>query len=46
MTLAEIQHHFKGHVNCSHQAVANAIKRLGWGYKKNRYERLNKTEKM
>ena len=46
MTLAEIQHHFKGHVNCSHQAVANAIKRLGWGYKKNHYERLNKTEKM
>ena len=46
MTLAEIQQHFKGHVNCSHQAVSNAIKRLGWGYKKNRYEPLNKTGKM
>jgi len=46
LTLAEIQQYFKGRVNCSHQAVANALKRLGWGYKKNRYVRLNKIEKM
>ena len=45
MTLAEIQQHFQGRVNCSHQAVANAIERLGWGYKKNHYMRLSKTEK-
>ena len=46
MTLAEIQQHFKGRVNCSHQAVANALERLGWGYKKNRYMRLSKIEQM
>jgi transposase len=45
MTLAEIQQYFKGRVNCSHQAVANALERLGWGYKKNHYMRLSKTEK-
>lgn len=46
MTLAEIQQYFIGRVNCSHQAVANALERLGWGYKKNHYMRQNKTEKM
>lgn len=46
MTLAEIQQHFKGRVSCSYQAVANAIKRLGWCYKKNRYMRLSKIETM
>lgn len=46
ITLAEIQEHFKGRISCSHQAVANAIKRLGWGYKKNRYMRLSKIEQM
>lgn len=46
MTLAEIQEHFTGRVNCSHQAVANALKRLSWVYKKNRYEHLSRTEKM
>ena len=45
LTLAEIQQHFKGRVNCSHQAVANALERLGWGYKKNQYMRLSKAEK-
>jgi transposase len=41
ITLAEIQQHFSGRIKCSHQAVANAIKRLGWGYKKNRYMRTS-----
>lgn len=46
ITLAEIKEHFSGRINCSLQAIANNLKRLGWGYKKNRYMRLNKTEKM
>ena len=46
ITLAEIKKHFAGRVNCSLQAIANNLKRLGWGYKKNRYMRLSKTEKM
>ena len=46
ITLAEIKEHFSGRVNCSLQAISNNLKRLGWGYKKNRYMRLNKTEKM
>ena len=45
ITLAEIKEHFTGRVNCSLQAIANNLKRLGWGYKKNHYMRLNKTEK-
>ena len=46
ITLNEIKQHFAGIVNCSHQAIANALERLGWGYKKKRYERLSRTEKM
>ena len=46
ITLAEIKKHFAGRVICSLQAIANNLKRLGWGYKKNRYMRLSKTEKM
>ena len=46
ITLAEIQQYFKGRVRCSYQAVANAIKRLGWCYKKNRYMRVSKIETM
>ena len=46
ITLAEIKKHFAGRVRCSLQAIANNLKRLGWGYKKNRYMRLSKTEKM
>jgi len=46
ITLAEVKEHFAGRVSCSLQAIANNLKRLGWGYKKNRYMRLNKTEKM
>ncbi len=33
-TLMEIQEHFSGSVLCSIQTIANAIKRLGWRYKK------------
>lgn len=46
ITLAEIKKHFAGRVNCSLQAIANNLRRLGWGYKKNRYMRLSRTEKM
>ena len=45
-TLMEIQEYFNGCVSCSIQAIANAIKRLGWRYKKNHYEPVSKTEKM
>lgn len=45
-TLIEIQEHFSGSVSCSLQAIANAIKRLGWRYKKKHYEPVSKTEKM
>jgi len=46
LTLEEIKEHFSGKVDCSIVAVHNALKRLGWRYKKNRYERANKIEKM
>ena len=45
-TLEEIKEYFSGKVDCSIVAVHNALKRLGWRYKKNRYERVNKIEKM
>ena len=45
-TLEEIKEHFSGKVNCSIVTVHNALKRLGWRYKKNHYEPANKTEKM
>ena len=45
-TLEEIRTHFYDRVDCSIVAVHNALKRLGWRYKKNSYERANKTEKM
>jgi len=45
-TLKEIQLHFSNRISCSIQAVANALKRLGWRYKKNRYEQASRTEKM
>lgn len=46
ITLAEIQEHFKGKVQCSTVTIHSTLKRLGWGYKKKRYMRLNKAEKM
>lgn len=45
-TLQEIKEFFSSTVKCSIQAVANALKRLGLRYKKNRYVRASKTEKM
>ncbi len=45
-TLEEIREYFAGSVNCSIVAVHNALKRLGWRYKKKRYEPASKTEKM
>ncbi len=45
-TLEEIMKHFSGKVNCSIVAIHNTLKRLGWRYKKNRYEPVSKTEKM
>ena len=45
-TLEEIRESFADRVNCSIVAVHNALKRLEWRYKKNRYMRANKTEKM
>ena len=45
-TLEEIKDYFSAKVNCSVVTVHNALKRLGWRYKKNRYEPLSRTEKM
>ena len=45
-TLEEIRESFADRVNCSIVAVHNALKRLEWRYKKNRYMRASKTEKM
>ena len=45
-TLQEIKEHFSGKVDCSVVAIHNTLKRLGWRYKKKRYVRANKTEKM
>ena len=45
-TLEEIKEYFSDSVNCSIVAIHNTLKRLGWRYKKNRYEPVNKTEKI
>ena len=45
-TLIGIQEHFSGCISCSIQAIANAVKRLGWRYKKKRYEPVNEAEKI
>jgi len=45
-TLEEIKEHFSGTVDCSIVAIHNALKRLGWRYKKKRYEPANKKGKM
>ena len=45
-TLEEIKEYFSDSVNCSIVAIHNTVKRLGWRYKKNRYEPVNKTEKI
>lgn len=43
-TLEEIREHFSGTVTCSLVAIHHTLKRLGWRYKKKRYEPANKTE--
>jgi len=45
-TLEEIQAYFSGKVDCSLVAIHQTLKRLGWRYKKKRYEPVNKTEKI
>ena len=45
-TLEKIREFFADRVNCSIVAVHNALKRLEWRYKKKRYVRANKIEKM
>jgi transposase len=45
-TLEEIRESFADRVNCSIVAVHNALKGLEWRYKKKRYMRANKTERM
>lgn len=45
-TLGEIQEHFTSKVRCSLVAIHYTLKRLGWRYKKKRYEPLNKPEKI
>ena len=45
-TLEEIKEYFSDSVNCSIVAIHNTLKRLGWRYKKNRYEQVSKTEKI
>ena len=45
-TLEEMKEHFSGKVNCSIVAIHNALKSLGWRYKKNHYEPVSKTEMM
>ena len=45
-TLDEIKEYFSDTVDCSIVAIHNALKHLGWRYKKNHYERVNKIETM
>jgi transposase len=45
-TLEEIKSHFSGKVDCSIVAIHNALKRLGWRYKKKRYEPVSKPGKI
>ena len=43
-TLVEIQTVFADRVPCSDVTIHNTLKRLGWRYKKNGYERVSKTD--
>ena len=45
-TLEETKQHFSGVVDCSIVAIHNTLKRLDLRYKKNRYVRASKIEKM
>ena len=42
VTLERIQTHFADRVECSIPTIHNTLRRLGWVYKKNRYERVSK----
>ena len=42
-TLEAIRVHFVGTVDCSIVAIHNALKRVGYRFKKSRYEQVNKT---
>ena len=44
-TLAQMQDHFAGLVDCSIVAIHNALKRLDYRFKKSRYERASKTDR-
>ena len=44
-TLVQMQEHFAGRVDCSIVAIHNALKRLGYRFKKSRYERASKTDR-
>ena len=44
-TLEEIKEHFAEKTTCSIVAIHYTLKRLGWRYKKKRYEPVNKPEK-
>ena len=45
-TLESLQAYFSGRVNCSIVAISNALRRLDYQFKKNRYERASKTDLM
>lgn len=45
-TLEAIRVHFAGTVDCSIVAIHNALKRLGYRFKKSRYERVSRTGPM
>ena len=44
-TLEEIKEHFAEKITCSIVAIHYTLKRLGWRYKKKRYEPVSKAEK-
>lgn len=43
-TLQAIREKFADRVTCSTVAIHNALRRLGWRYKKSRYERVSKID--
>jgi hypothetical protein len=45
LTLEEIREAFAGRVSCSLQAVANAVLRLDWHYKKSPYGPANRNDR-
>jgi len=45
-TLEEIRNRFAGKITCSIVAIHYTLKRLGWRYKKKRYEPVSRPEKI